>query len=263
VSSILEKIVHHKLAEIDKAKLDKPIQELKASARDAPPPLDFLAALTSHEQVGRVSLIAEVKKASPSKGVIRDDFDAIEIALAYAENGASCISVLTDENFFQGSLDHLEKIRRAVDKPLLRKDFILDEYQVWEARAAGADAVLLIAECLDAKQMKRLYQQITGLEMTALVELYDAKNIEAVLDCDPKLVGVNNRDLNTFDIDLNHSIRVKQELPPTISMVSESGIFTRQDVLLMEQNGVDAVLVGESLMRSEDIGSAVRELMGI
>ena len=261
--SILEKIVRHKLVEIDKAKSDLPILELKASAKDAPPPLDFLGALTKNEQANHVSLIAEVKKASPSKGVIRDDFDPLEIARAYANSGASCISVLTDEHFFQGSLDYLKQIRRVVSKPLLRKDFVLDEYQVWEARAAGADAVLLISECLQPDQMNRLHEQVTELGMTALVELYDSRNIEAVLACNPTLVGVNNRDLNTFEIDLNHSIRIKKQLPHSIAMVSESGIFTHQDVLLMQQNGVDAVLVGESLMRSEDIGSAVRSLMGI
>ncbi len=262
MGSILEKIVNHKLVEIARSKLKTPIQELQSSIRDVAPPLDFLIALTDHKRANQISLIAEVKKASPSKGVIRDDFDPLAIALEYARNGASCISVLTDEKFFQGSLDYLKTIRQSIDLPLLRKDFILDEYQVWEARAAGADAVLLIAECLEPEQLKRLYGKITELGMTALVELYDANNIESVLACDPNLVGVNNRDLNTFEIDLYHSIRIKQALPDSIAMVSESGIFTHQDVLLMQQNGVDAILVGESLMRSQDIGAAVRELMG-
>lgn len=260
MSSILEKIVRHKLVEIDQNKRGKPIQELQASVKDLAPALDFVGALKlGHPH--RVSLIAEVKKASPSKGIIREDFDPVAIAVAYSDNGASCISVLTDEEFFQGSLQYLKQIRRKVDLPLLRKDFILDEYQIWEARAAGADAVLLIAECLEPKQMKRLHQLITELGMTALVELYDSRNIDAVLDCDPELIGVNNRNLNTFEIDLNHSVRVKQDLPSSITMVSESGIFTHQDILLMQQNEIDAVLVGESLMRSNDIGLAVRELM--
>lgn len=263
MSSILDKIICHKLGEIENAKRVKPISELKSECKDALQPLDFLAALTDGDEANRVSLIAEVKKASPSKGVIRPDFNPVEIAQAYARNGASCISVLTDENFFQGSLDYLKKIRAAVSKPLLRKDFILDEYQVWEARAAGADAVLLIAECLEPIQMKVLHSQISDLGMTPLVELYDSKNIAAVLDCSPKLVGVNNRDLNTFEIDLNHCIQVKRELPDNIAMVSESGIFTRDDMELMLQNGVDAVLVGESLMRADDIGAAVRQLLGI
>ena len=262
MSSILEKIVRHKLVEIESAKKRKPIEELRSESSDAPPPRDFLAALTQGEQAGQVSLIAEVKKASPSKGVIRDDFHPVEIAKAYAGHGASCISVLTDEKFFQGSLEFLKQIRAAVSLPLLRKDFVLDEYQVWEARAAGADAVLLIAECLEAGQMKDLHAQIGELGMTALVELYDSENVSAVLDCSPVLVGVNNRDLNTFEIDLHHSIRVKQAIPDNIAMVSESGIFTHEDVQLMHENEVDAILVGESLMRSGDIGAAVRQLLG-
>jgi indole-3-glycerol phosphate synthase len=262
VSSILEKIVRHKLVEIEAAKSLQPLEELRAKSRDARPPEDFLAALITGEQATRVSLIAEVKKASPSKGVIRHDFDPVEIATAYANSGASCISVLTDEHFFQGRLDYLRRIRNAVSLPLLRKDFILDEYQVFEARAAGADAVLLIAECLEPDRLKALHEKINELGMTALVELYDSKNIPFVLDCNPSLVGVNNRDLNTFEIDLMHSIRVKRSLPDKIAMVSESGIFTPAHVDLMHQNGVDAILVGESLMRSDDIQTAVAELIG-
>ncbi|MFK7765880.1 MAG: indole-3-glycerol phosphate synthase TrpC [Mariniblastus sp.] len=262
MSSILEKIVRHKLVEIEKAKLARPLVEIKAQLSTVAPPLDFLAALTLGNQSNRVSLIAEVKKASPSKGIIRDDFHPVDIAKAYALNGASCISVLTDEHFFQGHLDFLKQIRSDVNIPLLRKDFVLDEYQVFEARSAGADAVLLIAECLDPARMKILHQLINELGMTALVELYDSKNIPAVLACEPQLVGVNNRDLNTFEIDLNHSIRVKSELPDEIAMVSESGIFTNDDVRLMHENQVDAILVGESLMRQTDIGQAVKQLLG-
>ncbi|MFT7632337.1 MAG: indole-3-glycerol phosphate synthase [Mariniblastus sp.] len=262
MSSILDKIVHHKIGEIEAAKQRTPIATLKSKLADCPPPLDFYAALTGGEEVNRVSLIAEVKKASPSKGVIREDFDPVSIAQAYAAAGANCISVLTDEHFFQGKLEYLKSIRAAVTKPLLRKDFILDEYQIYEARAAGADAVLLIAECLDPERMKCLHQLITELGMTALVELYDAANVAAVLACEPKLVGVNNRDLNTFEIDLMHSIQVKQSLPAGIAMVSESGIFTAADVQLMKDNNVDAILVGESLMRSDDIEAAVVDLVG-
>lgn len=261
MNSILEKIVAHKRNEIEAAKRERPLNEVKSKAERAAPPLGFLAALTGGEQAARVSLIAEVKKASPSKGVIRADFDPVAIARAYASNGANCLSVLTDEHFFQGHLDYLMAVRAAVDIPLLRKDFILDEYQVWEARAAGADAVLLIAECLSPEKLKQLHHLIAGLGMTALVELYDRANIAAVLDCQPTLVGVNNRDLNTFDIDLQHSLAVKRELPPDIAMVSESGIFSNEHVRLMQEHGVDAILVGESLMRAGDIGAAVRQLM--
>ena len=261
MSSILDKIVRYKLDEIAAAKLALPISDLKSACNDAPPVRNFLEALTLGEQERQVSLIAEVKKASPSKGVIRQDFSPVEIARTYQANGASCISVLTDEHFFQGHLDFLRAIRSEVKIPLLRKDFILDPYQVYEARVAGADAVLLIAECLEPTQMNELHQLIVELKMTPLVELYERKNIQAVLDCNPVLVGVNNRDLNTFEIDLNHSIRVKESLPENVVMVSESGIFTNQDVQLMQENAVDAILVGESLMRRDDIGLAVRELM--
>ncbi|MCL4123545.1 UNVERIFIED_CONTAM: hypothetical protein GTU68_053441, partial [Idotea baltica] len=238
------------------------LPEIEFDADSVAPPLDFHAALTAGEQADKVSLIAEVKKASPSKGLIREDFDPVAIASAYAASGASCISVLTDEHFFQGHLDYLKAVRSAVDIPLLRKDFILAESQVYQARMSGADAVLLIAECLEPKLLKGLHDLIVDLGMTPLVELYEEKNIDAVLDCQPKLVGVNNRDLKTFEVDLMHSIRVKSHFPDTVAFVSESGIFTNEDVQLMQANDVDAILVGESLMRNEDIGAAVRRLLG-
>jgi len=255
VPSILDKIVTHKRQEI----AARP--QVKFDATAVAPPRDFVQALTSGPQAGRVSLIAEVKKASPSKGLIREDFDPVKIAQAYANSGASCISVLTDEHFFKGHLDYLKAIRAAVDIPLLRKDFVLDPSQVYEARMAGADAVLLIAECLEPSQLKELHDLIVELGMTPLVELYDQANVDAVLACKPKLVGVNNRDLNTFEVDLMHSIRVKQQLPPTTTFVSESGIFTHEDVQLMQANQVDAILVGESLMRNDDVGAAVKRLL--
>ena len=262
MNSILRKIVTYKLDEIAAAKNVVALSQLEKATADAPAPLDFVGALSNGDQAGRVSLIAEVKKASPSKGLIRESFDPVAIAKAYANNGANCISVLTDEHFFQGSLDYLRAIRQSVDIPLLRKDFILDEYQVWEARAAGADAVLLIAECLEPDKLKQLHQLINELGMAALVELYDTANVPAVLACRPKLVGVNNRDLNTFEVDLHHSLRAKAALPDEVVFVSESGIFTNEHIKLMQENGVDAVLVGESLMRQDDIESAVRDLMG-
>ncbi len=258
MSSILDKIVAKKRTEIEAAEKSRPIEELIALTEQAPPPRDFVAALTAGSDIG---LIAEVKKASPSKGIIREDFDPVSIAKCYAENGAHCISVLTDEPFFQGSLDYLKAIRAVVEIPLLRKDFILDEYQVYEARSAGADAVLLIAECLDEQSLPFLHRRICELGMTPLVELYEEANIERVLDCNPILVGVNNRDLNTFDVDLGHSIRIKKQLPDDIVMVSESGIFSGADVQRLHAAGIDAMLVGESLMRSKDIGRAVQELL--
>ena len=258
MNSILEKIVNHKLTEIAAAKAARPLQDVAAAADKAAAPRNFLAALQNATGIG---LIAEVKKASPSKGIIRADFDPVAIAQIYAESGASCISVLTDENFFQGHLDYLTAIKQQVKIPLLRKDFIIDEYQVFEARAAGADAVLLIAECLEADQLISLHKRIRALGMTPLVELYDDQNVEKVMAADPVLVGVNNRDLNTFEVDLSHSVKVKQLLPESVTFVSESGIYTRTDVEMLEKSGVDAMLVGESLMRADDIGAAVKTLL--
>ena len=254
--SILDKIVAHKRSELEA--VTTPLDELKAAIADAPEVRDFAAALAGDG----VSLIAEVKKASPSKGVIRVDFSPVEIARAYSVGGASCISVLTDENFFQGKLDYLAAIRNEVDQPLLRKDFVLSEYQVFEARVAGADAVLLIAECLSPSELKELHDLICELGMTPLVEFYEYSNLEAVLACSPKLVGVNNRDLNTFEIDLNHSAKIREQIPADILFVSESGIFTNEDVVQLESWNVDAILVGESLMRQQDVATAVRKLLG-
>ncbi len=247
-----------KLTEIESDKSRVPSDAIREQALQAPPPKNFLEAIQSTEYIG---LIAEVKKASPSKGIIREDFDPVSIAQTYANHGASCISVLTDESFFQGDLQYLRDIREAVEIPLLRKDFILDEYQVYQARAAGADAVLLIAECLAPVQLAQLHQVICDLRMTPLVELYDPGNLDAVLNCNPRLVGVNNRDLNTFEVDLNHSLQVKRLLPDNITMVSESGIASPADVRLLHDAGVEAILVGESLMRAQDIGQAVDQLM--
>jgi indole-3-glycerol phosphate synthase len=258
LNSILEKIVQHKLTEIAADKKAVPFTQLQTLALEADAPRDFVSALRS--DLPQVGLIAEVKKASPSKGVIREDFDPVAIATEYASAGANCISVLTDNHFFQGRLDYLREIRSAVDVPLLRKDFILDEYQVLQARAAGADAVLLIAECLTPNRLKALHDQITQVGMTALVELYDAENLDAVLACKPTLVGVNNRDLNTFEVDLGHSMRIRTQVPADITFVSESGIFNHADVELLQANQVDAMLVGESLMRSDNISDAIRKL---
>ncbi|MEZ6094815.1 MAG: indole-3-glycerol phosphate synthase TrpC [Pirellulaceae bacterium] len=259
MQTILDKIVATKHLEIVALKQSTTLDELKRRAADAPAVRDFAAAIRNHSGV---SLIAEVKKASPSKGLIRADFDPREIARTYEACGAQCISVLTDEQYFQGKLEYLSAIRDVVSIPLLRKDFILDEFQVVEARAAGADAVLLIAECLSAEKLRELHDQIVEWGMTPLVELYDANNLPAVLACNPKLVGVNNRDLNTFVVRLEHSVEMKQQMPDDILFVSESGIATHADVQFLARSGVDAMLVGESLTREPDIASAVRQLIG-
>ena len=258
-STILDKIVAQTLADLTARKRDLPLDALREQAQSAAPVRDFFGAIASDP---KVSLIAEVKRASPSKGLIREDFQPVEIAQQYAAHGATCISVLTDEPFFQGSLDYLRAIRAEVDLPLLRKDFILDEYQVWEARAAGADAVLLIAECLDDCRLRALHNQIVDLGMTPLVEFYEPPNCERVLEAGAQLVGVNNRDLKTFNTDLEHTVRMRAQVPLDCLLVGESGIRTHEDVQMLGEHGVNAILVGESLMAQEDIGLAVQRLLG-
>ncbi len=259
MSNILDKIVATKRQEIATAQRLRPVELLREQLADAPAVRDFFAPLATG---GPIKLIAEVKKASPSKGVIRADFDPVEIARTYEEHGASCLSVLTDEQYFQGSLDYLRQIRAAVGLPVLRKDFILDSYQLVEARAAGADAVLLIAECLDDCQLRKLHNEALELGLTPLVELYEPANLPRVLAAGATLIGVNNRDLRTFVVDLEHTIRLRQQVPDNCVLVGESGIRTRADALQLQTAGVDAMLVGESLMARDEIGLAVDELLG-
>ena len=258
--TILDEIVATKRREVEAAVRRMPLEELEAQAAEAPPPRDFRAALAGP---GPVRLIAEVKKASPSAGVIRPDFDPISIARAYQAHGAACLSVLTDVPYFQGHLSYLARIRASVVIPLLRKDFLIDEYQVVEARVAGADCVLLIAEILEDRQLAGLLERARRLGMNALVELHDAENLPRVLDAGADLVGINNRDLRTFRTDLEHTIRLRRHVPPGVVLVAESGIHSRFDVDRLEVAGVDAILVGESLMRAPDIGRAVEELLGL
>jgi indole-3-glycerol phosphate synthase len=259
MTTILDTIVATKREEVAAAKAAKPETALRERLADAPPVRDFLAPLAAP---GPIHLIAEVKKASPSKGVIREHFDPVAIARTYQQHGASCISVLTDEPYFQGSLEYLREIRMAVDVPLLRKDFIIDPYQVLQARVNGADAVLLIAECLDDSALKTLHDAIVELGMTPLVELYEPANLDRVLGVGARLIGINNRDLRTFETDLGHTLRLRQRIPADRVVVGESGIHTRDDAERLEAAGVNAILVGESLMASPDIGAAVDRLLG-
>jgi indole-3-glycerol phosphate synthase len=260
MSSILDQIVATKVLEVAAAKERLPRSELEVQAAEAPPARDFLAALHGP---GPIRLIAEVKKASPSAGVLRADFDPIEIARAYQDHGASALSVLTDVPYFQGHLSFLARIRASVAIPLLRKDFLIDEYQVVEARMAGADAVLLIAECLDDARLRGLRETAEDLGMHALVELHQEENLDRVLDSGARIVGINNRDLRRFVTDLDHTLRLLTRIPAGICIVSESGIKSRADAQRLESAGVHALLVGESLMRSHDIGQAVEELLGL
>jgi indole-3-glycerol phosphate synthase len=258
IMSVLDKIVVSKRREIEAAKAATSEAKIRAAAEAALPPRDFFAPLAAP---GPIKLIAEVKKASPSAGVIRADFNPVEIARIYEQHGAACLSVLTDEPFFQGHLDYLREIRAAVGLPLLRKDFILDKYQVYEARAAGADAVLLIAECLDDCNLRALHNEIVALGMTPLVELYEPANLPRVLEAGATLIGVNNRDLHTFKTDLDHVLRLREQVPVHCVLVAESGIRTRADVERLEAAGIGAILVGETLMANPDIGAAVDALL--
>jgi len=259
MTTILDKIVATKWTEIERAKAAASEESLRERLADAPPRRDLFAALAAD---GPIKLIAEVKKASPSAGVIRADFDPVAIAKTYAAHGATCLSVLTDEQYFQGHLDYLTAIRQTVDLPLLRKDFILDTYQLVEARLAGADAVLLIAECLDDCNLRKLHNAAIELGLAPLVELYDPENLPRVLAAGATLIGVNNRDLRTFVVDLDHTLRIRRQVPDNCVLVGESGIRTRADVDRLEAAGVDAILVGESLMREPNIGAAVDRLLG-
>jgi indole-3-glycerol phosphate synthase len=258
MTTVLDRIIASKREEIAMVKKRRDLQALRDAIHSAPGIRDFHDALRRRD---RIRLLAEVKKASPSKGVIRPQFRPVEIARAYESGGAAAISVLTDEPFFQGRLDYLTQIRETVAVPILRKDFILDEYQIYEARVAGADAVLLIAECLPGDELRHLYQCALDLGMCALIELYDPVHLDRVLGTGGTLVGINNRDLRTFAVDLDHVIRLRRQIPPTVTLVAESGISHHDDVRRLEDAGIDAILVGESLMRQGDVRQAVELLM--
>lgn len=258
MSSILDKIVEKKRQELAELQSQTPISELEKRLAEAPPTRGFRNALMQNKGV---AIIAEVKKASPSAGIIREDFDPVQIAQIYEQHGASCISVLTDKPFFQGDLQYLKAVRDSVSIPCLRKDFILDRYQIIEARLAGADAVLLIAEILDEATLPMLLREIEALGMDALVELYDAENLQRVLDSGATLVGINNRNLRTFDTSLEHTLTLSEHMPNNVCLVSESGIRTFADIQRLEQGGAKAVLVGETLMRAEDIGGKLQSLL--
>jgi indole-3-glycerol phosphate synthase len=257
--TILDTIVERKWQEIAEAKKQLPEAELERKALSMPPARDFFAALAKPG----LRIIAEVKKASPSAGVIRADFDPVTIARAYENNGADCISVLTDVDFFQGRLEYLTSIHDSIALPCLRKEFILDRYQLLEAKAAGADAILLIAEILPENHLKNLFDQATALGLHVLVELHDADQLSRVVDCGAKLIGINNRDLRTFQTSLSHTLDLLPQIPAGRLVISESGIKTASDMQRLEAAGVKGVLVGESLMRAPDIGSALRTLRGI
>ena len=264
MATILDDILTRTRADVKAREAAVPLARVEAAAADAPPVRDFTAALRGKSPL---ALIAEVKRASPSAGPIAAGADPVKVARQYEAAGASCVSVLTDGPHFGGSLDDLRAVRAAVSIPVLRKDFVVNRYQLAEARAAGADAVLLIAECLPGGALPALHAAAAGFGLHALVELYEPANLPRVLELavaapDRTAVGVNNRDLRTFAVDLNHSLRLASEVPEGIVFVSESGIKTRADVDRLAAGRVTAALVGETLMRAEDIPAKVRELIG-
>ena len=262
---ILEKIVWEKDREVETARQRMPLDQLKSKVAQLPAPRDFLAAL--RQAAVKPAVIAEVKKASPSKGVIREDFDPVAIAKAYAAGGASCLSVLTDKQFFQGGFEVLVDVRAAVDVPLLCKDFILTPYQLYQARAAGADAALLIAAILTDQDLSYLSKVAATLGLTVLVEVHDSEELERVLNLGGfPLIGINNRDLTSFDTDLATTETLTANFGDRLAeqgalLVSESGLFTRSDLDRVQRAGAAAVLVGEALMRQDDVEAGLRTLI--
>jgi indole-3-glycerol phosphate synthase len=259
MTDVLARIVATKRGEIAAAKARVPVAELERRCAESAPCRRFERAIRN---ASGVAVVAEVKKASPSAGVIRGDFDPVQIARTYERHGAACLSVLTDEEYFQGKLEYLTAARAAVGIPVLRKEFILDRYQLVEARAAGADAVLLIAEILPGKELATLRTEAVAFGLDVLVELHDADQLPRVLEAGATLVGINNRDLRTFTTRLETTLGLLPRIPPGVAVVSESGIRTHAELELLQAAGVRAVLVGESLMRQPDIGAALDALLG-
>jgi indole-3-glycerol phosphate synthase len=256
--SILDEIVRHKRLEIAERQAVMPRSALVARCAMRRPARDFERALAPVP--GRARLIAEVKRASPSRGVLKADLDPVALASTYARHGVDAVSVLTDAKYFRGSLDDLAAVRAAVDVPLLRKDFTLDEYQLWEARAAGADAVLLIVGILDAARLHDLAAAAKGLGLAALVECHTAAEVDAALGIGARVIGINNRDLATFETRLQTTLALLPQIPPGPIVVSESGFFTADDVRRVINAGAHAVLVGEGLVKAADVGAKIREL---
>lgn len=262
MSDILNKIVAVKREEVAAGLKKKSLQAMRADAESRVLTRDFEGALRARIAAGHAAVIAEIKKASPSKGVLREDFIPADIAQSYAENGAACLSVLTDRQFFQGSPDYLKQARASCDLPVLRKDFMVDAYQVYEARAMGADAILLIAACLDDVQMADLESIAHGLDMAVLVEVHDRDELERSLKLKTRLVGINNRNLRTFEVSLQTTLDMLACVPADRLLVTESGILVREDVQRMRSAQVHAFLVGEAFMRAPVPGQALAALFG-
>lgn len=264
MSDILKKICDVKVQEVAAAKKRMPLEDMRRDAESRVLTRDFVGALRARIAAGQAGVIAEVKKASPSKGVIRADFIPADIAQSYAmgdgEVSAACLSVLTDKQFFQGSIDYLKQARASCLLPVLRKDFMVDPYQIYESRAIGADCVLLIAACLEDAQMAEMEQIAMSLDMAVLVEVHDARELERALKLKTPLVGINNRNLRNFEVRIETTLELQKSVPADRLLVTESGILTRDDVKTLRDAGVNAFLVGEAFMRAEEPGEALARL---
>jgi indole-3-glycerol phosphate synthase len=263
VSDILQKIVEVKREELAASLKKTPFNAMRADAESRVLTRDFEGALRRKIAAGQAAVIAEVKKASPSKGVLRADFVPADIAQSYAEHGAACLSVLTDRSFFQGGVDYLKQARASCDLPVLRKDFMIDAYQIYESRAMGADAILLIAACLDDAQMADLEAVARSLDMAVLVEVHDREELQRALKLKTPLLGINNRNLHTFEVSLDTTLTLKAEVPADKLLVTESGILNPEDVQRLRAAEVHAFLVGEAFMRAADPGQALARLFGV
>ncbi len=260
---ILNKIIAVKREEIADAITRKPLAAMRADAESRVLTRDFVGALRAKIADGKPAVIAEIKKASPSRGVLRADFIPADIAQSYAEYGAACLSVLTDRQFFQGSVDYLKQARASCGLPVLRKDFIIDAYQVYESRVMGADCILLIAACLDDTQIKALEALALSLDMAVLVEVHDEAELERALRLKTPLIGINNRNLNTFEVSLDTTLGLRDKVPADRLLVTESGITTQAEVQRLRDAKVNAFLVGEAFMRADDPGVALAQLFGM
>ena len=258
--SILQEILRNKKQELDAAKRDVPLSELRARLSDSAPVRPFKASITRGN--GPVRLIAELKKASPSRGLIREDFDLSRILSVYDASDVSAVSVLTEARYFGGQLDFLDEARKRTENPLIRKDFIFDDYQILEARAHRADAILLIVAALERSQLSDLYGLAKDMSLDCLVEVHSWKELDTALYCGADIIGINNRNLMTLDISLNITFEMLKDIPDGITVVSESGITTRADVELIEATRVDAILVGTAIMKEQDIRGKIDELLG-
>ena len=261
MEGILAKIVENKKEELTGGRVRLPLKEIKALLRDAEAPRNFLTSITPSKDKP-VQLIAEIKKRSPSKGLLVEDLKVDDLARRYEDSGASAISVLTEKRFFSGEPEYIRIVKKVTKTPVLRKDFLFDEYQIFESRYIGADAILLIASILETSALSDFISLSSELGMSSLVEVHDERELESALKADAEIIGINNRDLTTFKVDINTTLRVKKEIPSGKIIVSESGIYNRRDVQILIDAGIHAILVGEAIVTAKDAGAKIKELIG-